>query len=69
MTTVFIALAGFAVIFVIGFLLGDRRGVKQCNAILDENWRELLEAIREDRSGFPSDADGEERVSESPTMH
>lgn len=69
MTTVLVAIAAFAAVFVIGFLLGDRRGVKQCNAILDENWRELLEAIREDKSGFPSDADGDERVSESATIH
>lgn len=33
------------VAFVIGFLLGDRRGVRQANEILDHNNRVLIEAI------------------------
>jgi hypothetical protein len=33
--------------FAIGFLLGDRRGVKQANTILDENMRVVMSAISE----------------------
>ncbi|MFD1987971.1 hypothetical protein ACFSOZ_36745 [Mesorhizobium newzealandense] len=50
-----------------GFLIGDRRGVKQANAILDHNNRALLDAMREDRSGFPSDDAGDETA--LPTRH
>ncbi|RWB77478.1 MAG: hypothetical protein EOQ50_05320 [Mesorhizobium sp.] len=55
MTT--LILTGSAATFMIGFLLGDRRGVKQANAMLDANWRELMKSIRDDKTGFPSDAD------------
>ncbi|UVC12888.1 hypothetical protein [Mesorhizobium onobrychidis] len=65
MTVAFI-LTGLAATFVIGFLLGDRRGVKQCNAILDENWRELMKSIRED--GLPQPAEREETVTQA-TIH
>ena len=39
--------AAFLIItaFVVGFLLGDRRGVRQANEILDHNNRVLIEAI------------------------
>ncbi|TPL01369.1 hypothetical protein FJ938_20840 [Mesorhizobium sp. B2-4-14] len=53
--------------FALGFVIGDRRGVKQANAILDANNRALLEAMREDRSGFPSDDPGDETA--RPTRH
>ena len=33
--------------FVIGYLLGDRRGVRECNAILDHNTKALLQVIGE----------------------
>lgn len=57
-----------AAVFVIGFLLGDRRGVKQCNAILDENWRELLLSIREEEPiRLPEPPDLEE--SQQSTLH
>jgi hypothetical protein len=42
MTT--LALVGVAA-FAFGFLLGDRRGVKQANEVLDHNNRVLLDAI------------------------
>jgi hypothetical protein len=51
---------GIVASFVIGFLLGDRRGVKQANAILDENMKILLEAMRDDKTGFSSDSEGED---------
>lgn len=43
MTTAIYVLAAFA----IGYLLGDRRGVKEANAILDENQRVLFAAMAE----------------------
>ncbi|MEJ6849527.1 hypothetical protein [Sinorhizobium fredii] len=54
-----------AAAFVIGFLLGDRRGVKQCNQMLDENWKDLMQAIREDRHPL----DTEEGEEDRPTVH
>jgi hypothetical protein len=61
-------LTGSVATFMIGFLLGDRRGVKQANAILDANWRELMKSIREDKTGFQSDADDGDD-STRPTLH
>ncbi|MBN9250161.1 MAG: hypothetical protein J0I86_06190 [Mesorhizobium sp.] len=58
--------AGTLAAFVIGFLLGDRRGVRQANAILDENMKILLEAMRDDKVGFPSDSEGGD---DRPTVH
>ncbi len=43
MTTAIFVLGAFA----IGFLLGDRRGVREANAILDENQRVLFAAMAE----------------------
>jgi hypothetical protein len=57
---------GIVASFVIGFLLGYRRGVKQANAILDENMKILLEAMRDDKTGFSSDSEGED---DRPTVH
>ncbi|WP_442577597.1 hypothetical protein ACSBOB_18680 [Mesorhizobium sp. ASY16-5R] len=37
--------AGIVLAFAFGFLLGDRRGVKQANEVLDHNNRVLLQAI------------------------
>lgn len=37
--------AAIVTAFAFGFLLGDRRGVKQANEVLDHNNRVLLEAI------------------------
>ncbi|GLS41597.1 hypothetical protein GCM10010869_71940 [Mesorhizobium tianshanense] len=42
-TAVFIA-----AVFVVGFMAGDRRAVRQCNSILDDHWRELMKSIREE---------------------
>jgi len=66
MTTVM--LTGSVATFMIGFLLGDRRGVLHANAILDANWRELMKSIREDRSGFPPDTECEDDTPR-PTLH
>ncbi|HEV2898826.1 MAG TPA: hypothetical protein VGX71_13520 [Pseudaminobacter sp.] len=63
--TVALALCGLAAAFVIGFLLGDRRGVKQCNAILDENMRVVMKAIQEPRF----ELDGNENETAAHTVH
>jgi hypothetical protein len=66
MTTALI-LGAIAATFTTGFLIGDRRGVKQCNAILEENWRDLMKTIREP---LPSpNLDGEEDRPAGPTLH
>lgn len=49
----------------IGFLLGDRRGVKQANAMLDGNMRELFKAIGDERT-MPAEDEPEDR---RPTLH
>ncbi|WP_353646536.1 hypothetical protein [Mesorhizobium sp. WSM2239] len=67
MTTALI-LTAIATTFTTGFLLGDRRGVRQCNAILDENWRELMKAIRDEPLPSPN-LDGEEARPAAPTVH
>lgn len=38
--------------FVIGFLIGENRAVRQANAILDANTKVLLEAIGDERPQF-----------------
>ena len=63
-TLILVALAAFLV----GFLLGDRRGVRQCNSILDENWRDLMKAIREEPLPSPN-LDSEEARPAAPTVH
>jgi hypothetical protein len=60
-TLVYIAITA-AVAFVIGFLAGDRRGVREANAILDANMRELFKAIGDDRQ-VRVDGDEEQRKS------
>lgn len=65
MTTLIITLVALGA-FAVGFLVGDRRGVKQANAILADCQTELFKAIRDDRSGFPSDAAEEDA---RPTVH
>lgn len=42
LTAIFILCA-----FIIGFLLGENRAVKQANAILDHNQRVLLDAFKD----------------------
>ncbi|MFI0849251.1 hypothetical protein [Mesorhizobium sp. IMUNJ 23232] len=37
--------AGIVIAFAFGFVLGDRRGVRQANEVLDHNNRVLLQAI------------------------
>lgn len=53
-----------AVAFAFGFLLGDRRGVRQANQILDENNRVLLQAIG-DSVRAPVDGGEDQR----PVLH
>lgn len=52
--------------FAFGFVLGDRRGVKQANEILDANMRELFKAIGVEK---PESVEGEEVEPHRPTMH
>lgn len=52
--------------FAVGFVLGDRRGVKQANEILDANMRELFKAIGDEK---PGPVEGEEVEPHRPTIH
>jgi hypothetical protein len=61
-------LAAIATTFTTGFLLGDRRGARQCNAVLEENWRELMNVIKEEPQPSPN-LDGEEDRPARPTLH
>ncbi|MDQ0318768.1 hypothetical protein QO002_000906 [Pararhizobium capsulatum DSM 1112] len=56
--------AGIA--FAFGFLLGDLRGVKQANIILDQNLRDLFKVIGDDR---PMPTDSEDSEPMRPTLH
>ncbi|WP_442578208.1 hypothetical protein ACSBOB_22020 [Mesorhizobium sp. ASY16-5R] len=56
--------ACIALAFCFGFLLGDRRGVKQANVILDENNRLLLAAMH-DAVRAPVEGEDEQR----PVLH
>ncbi|MGO4643241.1 hypothetical protein AB4Z43_32955 [Mesorhizobium sp. 2RAF45] len=51
--------------FIIGYLLGDRRGVGACNKILDHNNKLLLEVIGEPGAARDIDESPEVR----PTVH
>ena len=44
-----------AIAIVIGFLLGDRRGLKQANEVLEHNNRVLLQAIGDEQPVCPDD--------------
>ncbi|MEQ1954439.1 hypothetical protein [Mesorhizobium sp. CN2-181] len=55
--------AGIVLAFAFGFLLGDRRGVKQANVILDENNRLLLKAMSD---SVRAPVEGED---ERPVLH
>ncbi|MGQ2909351.1 MAG: hypothetical protein ACT6QU_15530 [Aliihoeflea sp.] len=59
--TLFIAAA-----FVIGFLIGENRAVRQANDILDANTKVLLEAIGGEP---PAIADLDEVGDDRPTLH
>ncbi len=48
MTLVYIAITA-AVSLLVGFLLGEMRAVKEANAMLAENQRELFKAIGDER--------------------
>ncbi|MBN9241918.1 MAG: hypothetical protein J0I98_03910 [Mesorhizobium sp.] len=61
-----ICLLFIGIAFAFGFVLGDRRGVKQANEILDANMRELFKAIRDDK---PVPVEGEEVEPHRPTIH
>ena len=56
--------AGIVLAFAFGFVLGDRRGVRQANEVLDHNNRVLLQAIG-DSVRAPADGEDEHR----PVMH
>ncbi len=59
------ALGFIAAAFVIGFLLGDRRGTRQANEVLAANNQVLLEAMQEASKDTPAVEEKEER----PTVH
>jgi hypothetical protein len=61
---ILVALGAFAR----GFLIGERRSVKQCNAILDQHWRELMTTIRDEPLARP-DLDRGEDKEVTPTVH
>lgn len=61
-----ICLLFIGIAFAFGFVLGDRRGVKQANEILDANMRELFKAIGDDKPGL---VEGEEVEPHRPTIH
>jgi hypothetical protein len=65
MTTALI-IAALAATFMIGFLAGDRRAVRQCNTILDGHLDQLLKAMIEPDRPLPVDLDDEP---ERPTVH
>jgi len=65
MTTLALCIAVGLVCLVVGFLIGDARGVREANRILDANQRELLRAISDDRP-VPVDDDAEPQ---RPTVH
>ena len=52
--------------FAFGLVLGDRRGVKQANQILDANMRELFKAIGDER---PMPVESEDAELHRPTLH
>lgn len=66
MTTLALSVATAVVCLVVGFLLGDARGVRQANGILDANMRELFKAIGDDK---PVPVEGEEVEPHRPTLH
>lgn len=55
-----------ALAFAFGFVLGDWRGVKQANQILDANMRDLFKAIGDDK---PGPVENEEVEPRRPTIH
>lgn len=65
MTTLALFVATGVVCFVVGFLIGDARGVREANRILDANMRELFKAIGDERP-LPADDDAEPH---RPTVH
>ena len=61
------ALAFILAAFIIGYLLGDRRGVRECNAILDHNTKALLKVIGEPVT-MPTSVDTDDEP-KRPTIH
>jgi hypothetical protein len=62
-----LALTTLAAAFVIGFLLGNRRAVRQCNSILDEHCTTLTKAMMDGPPAEPIKPD--EALPAAPTMH
>lgn len=52
-----------------GFLLGDRRGVKQCNAILDDHLQTFLKGMMDDKPLSSPNLDSDEDRPAAPTVH
>ena len=61
MTVLYLVITA-GVAFGFGFLLAERRAVKECNAMLAENQRELFKAISDERPARVVDDDEAPRV-------
>ena len=69
MTTALI-LAAIATTFTTGFLLGDSRAIRRCNAMLDDHLRDLEKAIL--HGGTPplgESAEPDDALTAAPTVH
>lgn len=66
MMTLAIIAAAIGAAFVIGFLAGERRAVRECNRLLDSRLQDLLKAMIEGDRPMLVDADDEP---EQPTVH
>ena len=66
--TVALILTALASAFVIGFLLGDRRGVRQCNAILDDHCKTMMKAMTQEPLPAGKTAEAED-TEDRPTVH
>lgn len=55
--------------FIIGYLLGDRRGVKQANEILDHNNGLLLKAMGDAAADIAPNIEPDESDEIRPTLH
>lgn len=55
--------------FIIGYLLGDRRGVKQANEILDHNNGLLLKAMGDAAADTAPNVEPDDGDEARPTLH
>jgi len=62
-------IAAISAAFVAGLLIGDRRGVKEANRVLEYNWRELLRIMNDLPKGDESTPDEREPEKAHTTLH